>query len=271
VLERLTVGLLGQEALCPGAVPDERMVGIVRGTLDAKGGDADFVRNMRIKGLGMIERHPQWLAPMATRVREILDGPGNGAERRAALAALAYGKDAAISTDLPRYFHDRDFEVRSTATQVADVSPGLPVAGLWAGILRDESDPRAHETMRQAHLRLRQLAGKDIGLPARLEAMSAKRAERDAALREFLDQQLRTGEAEGVTREAWTETWFRWFAGTQGLEGEALEQAVQARKALRQAMDKNDVAALRLALEAAPQGQGGLWDYERGWLAARAK
>ena len=55
------------------------------------------------------------------------------------------------------------------------------------------------------------------------------------------------------------------------MEGEALAQALAARKALRAAMDRKDVAAFRAALEAAPQGDGGLWAYERGWLAVHAK
>jgi hypothetical protein len=271
VVERLAVGLMGQPPLCPGSLSEERLLAIVRGTLDAKGGDADFQRNMRIKGLGMIERNPVWLGPTVDRVRETLAGSGNGAERRAALAALIVGKDAAIASDLPRHFHDRDFEVRSTATQLADLVEGLPTASLWIGILRDESDPRAQETMRQAHMRLRQLAGQDIALPARLAALKVRQSEFDTALRSFLVEQLNAGQADGLTREAWMDAWFRWFAGTQGVSGDALEQAMAARKAMRAAMDRKDVNAFRAALDGAPQGQGGLWAYERGWLAANAK
>jgi hypothetical protein len=269
VLERLVAGLLGDPPLCPGALPDERMLAIVRGTLDAPGAP-DFVRNMRIKGLGMIERHPAWLPTLAARVRAILDGPGNGAERRAALAALVMGKDSAIGPDVPRYMHDRDFEVRSTATQKADQVPGLAAAALWIGILRDESDGRAQETMRQAHTRLKLLAGSFLGLPEGVAKRVARPTEEERALQEFLQEQLRTGQSSGVTREAWTDEWFKWFAGQQKLEGEALERAMAARKAFRAAMDRNDVAAARAALEGAPQGDGGVFLYEQGWLAARA-
>ncbi len=270
VLERLVVGVLGTEPLCPGAVSDERMAAIVARTLDAEG-DADFTRNMRMKGLGMLERHPAWLPPLAARARAVLDGPGNGAERRAALSALVVGRDAAIGPDLPRYFHDRDFEVRSTAVQVADQVPGLAAGSLWIGVLRDEADARAREALRQAHLRLKLAAGSYVGLPEGLAAIGHQPAKQEVAIHEFLDEQLRTGTASGLAREAWAESWFRWFAGTQHLEGAALEQAVAARKAFRAAMNRDDVAAARAALEGAPVGDGAVFLYEQGWLAARSQ
>ena len=270
VLERLTVGVLGSEPICPGAISDERMLAIVTRTLDAEG-DADFARNMRIKGLGMLERHPAWLPPLAARARAVLDGPGNGAERRAALSALVVGQDAAIGPDLARYLHDRDFEVRSTAVQVADQVPGLAAGSLWIGLLRDETDLRAREALRQAHMRLKLAAGSYVGLPAGVEAVGHQPAKQEIAIDAFLDEQLRTGSGSGVTREAWAETWFRWFAGTQNLEGAALEAVVVARKAFRAAMERDDLAAARAALAAAPGGDGAVFLYEQGWLAAKGQ
>lgn len=34
-------------------------------------------------------------------------------------------------------------------------------------------------------------------------------------------------------------------------------------------MERRDAAGVKAAVDAAPQGQGGLWAYERGWLASR--
>lgn|GEM_PF-4562657 len=270
VLERLTVGVMGSEPVCPGALSEARMAAIVARTLDAKG-DADFTRNMRIKGLGMLERHPAWLPPLAARVRALLEGDGNGAERRAALSALVVGRDASIGAELPRFIHDRDYEVRSTAVQVADQVPDLVAGGLWVGILRDESDPRAREALRQAHLRLKLAAGSYVILPESLKAISHEPAKQEIAVNEFLDEQLRTGQALGLSREAWAEAWFRWFAGTQHVEGAALEQALIARKAFRAAMSRDDLPAARAALEGAPVGDGSVFLYEQGWLAAKSQ
>ncbi|MFM8979382.1 MAG: hypothetical protein ACKOSS_02815 [Planctomycetia bacterium] len=268
-LERLTVGVAGNPPSCPGSLEDARWVELLAATLDAQGGDADFERNMRIKVLGMLERHPQWLPPLAARVRAVLDGPGRGAERRAALSALVLGKDAAIANEMGRLFHDRDFEVRSTAAQVADQVAGLPAPALWLGLVARESDTRAKEAMRQAYLRLQKAAGEHVGLPQALLDKRGRPAEQDRAVREFLEQMLEQGQAQGLLRDAWATAWFRWLAGQQGLTGADVEAAVAARAAAQGAMERRDAAAVKAAVEGAPQGQGGLWAYERGWLAAR--
>lgn len=268
-LERMTVGISGSAPACPGSLEDARWVEMLAATLDAQGGDADFERNLRIKVLGLLERHPQWLPPLAGRVRAVLDGPGRGAERRAALGALVLGKDAAIGPELARLFHDRDFEVRSTAAQVAGEVEGLPAPALWLGLLSSESDTRAAEAMRQAYLRLQKVAGEHVGLPKALLDLRGRPAEQDRAVREFLEQMLEQGQAQGLLRDAWSEGWFRWLAGQQGLSGDDVEAAVRARAAARTAIERRDAAAVKAAVDGAPQGQGGLWAYERGWLAAR--
>lgn len=268
-LERMTVGLAGNAPSCPGSLEDARWVGMIGDTLDARGGDADFERNMRIKVLGLVERHPQWLPPLAPRVRAVLDGPGRGAERRAALAALVLGKDAAIANELPRLFHDRDFEVRSTAAQVADQVEGLPAPSLWVGLVSSESDTRAKEAVRQAYLRLYKVAGEHVGLPARVVDVRARPSEQERVMRDFLEQMLEQGRAQGIAREEWATGWFRWLAAQQGLSGEGVEAALRARAAARAAMERRDAAGVKAAVDAAPQGQGGLWAYERGWLASR--
>ena len=202
-------------------------------------------------------------------MRAVLDGPGRGAERRAALAALVLGKDAAIANELPRLFHDRDFEVRSTAAQVADQVEGLPAPSLWVGLVSSESDTRAKEAVRQAYLRLYKVAGEHVGLPARVVDVRARPSEQERVMRDFLEQMLEQGRAQGIAREEWATGWFRWLAAQQGLSGEGVEAALRARAAARAAMERRDAAGVKAAVDAAPQGQGGLWAYERGWLASR--
>jgi hypothetical protein len=257
-----------QAPACPGGLSEERLLAIVRSAIDPQG-TPEFVRAVRIKALGMVPNKPTLLPPLAARIREILDGTGNGAERRAALMALGLGGDAALAAALPRYMHDRDFEVRSDATQLAESMPGQPKGSLWIGILRDEAETRAQFTMRNAHEGLRRMAGVYLGLPKELDALSSTPQEQRRRLQGFLEDMVRSGAVGTLTREAWVETWFRWFAERHGAGGEALEAAVKARAALRDAMQKGDVAAFRAALDAAPQGDAELWAYERGWLAAR--
>lgn len=266
-LEQLSVGIGGGPPLCPDPAAKERLAGIVQRALDAPG-EPDFARKLRIKALAMVQRHPEWLPANAARVWQALDGEGNGAERRAALAALVDGNDPGIAAAFPRYLHDREFEVRDEAVKTAGRVQGLAPAGLWIGTLRDETQTLAAVLL--AHQNLKTEAGTWVGLPAEvLDVQRARAGDFDSALTGFVTEQFRNGSSRGLTRDAWSEAWFRWFAGRQGLEGDDVAKAVALRSAFRQAMDRNDVQAARAALAGA-RLPAPLFAYEEGWLASRS-
>lgn len=267
-LERLCLGVGGGAPVCPDALPPERLAAIVAHTLDA-GPDADFARKLRIKGLSMIQRHPKYLEANRARVRAALDGDGNGAERRSALAALADGADPQLLKDLARYAHDREFEVRDELCIVLGRLSGVTPEGLWIGLLRDET--RSLSTMLLAAQQLRRAAGRWVGLPEALAASEERRpADFDKALDAFLQDLFRQGSSAGLGRDAWADAWFAWFAQSKaGLSGEALEAAQAARRAFRLAMDRNDATAAQAALAGAKDAPAGLLLYEQGWLDAR--
>ncbi len=268
-LEQLTVGVptLGQAAVCPESLPPERVAGIVARALDASG-SPEFVRALRIKALSMIQRHPAWLPANRARVWQVLDGEGNGAERRAALGALVDGKDPGVPAALARWLQDRDAEVREEAVAAAGRAEGVSAEALWIGVLGDES--RSLQALLLAHENLKRSAGSWIGLPPEVLAQQGRDpAGFQQAVAGFATEQFRQGSSRGVTREAWAEAWFRWLAGREGLEGPALERALAARAAARRAMEAGDAAAARDAV--AEQGlPAALFAYEEGWVSSRS-
>jgi hypothetical protein len=265
-MESLVVGLQGAEPACPKALPADRVVAIVSRLLDGAG-PADFARNLRMKGLLLIERHPEWLAANAKRVWEILDGNDNGAVRREALAALVSSKDPGMPAVFPRYLHDRAHEVRSTAVQVAANVEGLAPESLWIGILRDEMNNTT--AVWEAHAALKRAAGAYIGLPEALHRLRGKPNEQNKELERFIQELMQQGSSMGMERGVWAESWFRWYADKLGLQGEALERAVAARKKFRQAMDRSDAAAATAALNEVRDAPLPLFLYEQAWLATR--
>lgn len=265
-LEALCLGRSGEKPLCPDALPAARLATWFTGLLDEPA-EPGFARSVRIKALDLLRTHAEYATPNLARIRAILDGTGNGAERRAALATLVAAKDAALLADFPRYVHDPNFEVRSTAVEVAGQVPGLAAESLWIGILRDET--RSYWGVYQAHGFLKEKAGRWLGLPEILTSVRMAPEKRDKELERFLEEQLRQGTSMGVDREAWTTAWYRWFAEKQGLEGAAIDQVVAARKAFRAAMDRSDVAAAKQALGSVPDAPAPLFVYEQAWLATR--
>jgi hypothetical protein len=265
-LEALATGLEGVEPPCPAALPADRVTAIIARTLDGAG-EPNFVRNLRMKGLLLIGRHPEWLTPNSKRVWEILDGGDSGAVRREALSALVTGKDPGIAAVFPRYLHDRNHEVRSTAVKLATQVEGLAPESLWIGILRDES--QNFVAIWEAHAALKRAAGTAIGLPPTLLALRGKPNEQNKEIERFVREQMQQGSSMGKDREAWAEEWFRWYAGKLGLEGEALEKAVAARKKFREAMNRSQVDDARTALAEVPDAPLPLFVYEQAWLATR--
>jgi hypothetical protein len=267
-LEPLVLGYPSHPAVCPGALPPER-VGEVLGKMLESGGDGPNAHVPRMRAAILISRHPEHMAAFGARIRAMLDGRGKPAERREALAALVAAKDAAIGPDLPRFAHDRDFEVRHAVAEWAGRLEGLAAPSLWIGLLRDET--ASWDAVRLAHLNLKLQAGRFVGLPDSITKLVGEPDKQDVAIHDFLQLMVRNGSFEGLSRDAWAEAWFRWYAESQGLAGETLEQAVAVRKAFRAAMDRGDAPAAKKALEGAPTGEGSgrLWLYEEGWLASR--
>lgn len=268
-LERLCLGVGGGAPVCPDALPAERIGGIVTRTLDAPV-PAQDARKLRIKGLSMIQRHPALLEPNRARVRAALDGEGNGAERRSALAALADGGDPDLRRDLARYAHDREFEVRDELCIVLGRLKDVPAESLWIGLLRDET--RSLSTVTLAAEQLRAAAGSWVGLPPAMLERQKRPTGFDQALQAFVLTMFREGSADGLARDAWADAWFQWYASSRlGLTGPALEGALTARRAFRAAMDRGDAAAAQAALAAGGDLPPALFAYERGWLAAQGR
>ena len=263
----LAVGRRDVPALCPGSLPPDRIARFVTGLLDAPG-EGEMPSHLRIKVLWMMDFHPEWVAPNAKRVWAALEGSGNGAERRAALAALVEGRDPQMTLAFPRYFHDRNFEVRSTAVDKAARVEGLAPESLWIGVLRDET--RSYVAMQEAHAALKRVAGIAVGLPAGLTDPRTPVDVRERELNAFVQEQMQQGSSGGLDREKWTETWFRWLAARHGVEKkEDVDRAVAARKAFRAAMDKKDVGAARAALATVTDIPAPVFLYEQAWLATQ--
>lgn len=267
-LETLVVGRLGSVPPCPTAEGADKVPEIVKRTLDGSG-EPDFTRNLRMKGLILIGRHPEWLPANAKRVWEVLRGGENGAVRREALSTLVKGKDPGIAAEFPRYFHDRNHEVRSTAVQVAKEVPDLAPESLWIGILRNE--PQNFVAVWEAHAGLKRAAGKELGLPAVIEALRTKPADQTKEIERFVQELMRQGSSMGMDRETWAEAWFRWYAEKLGLSKEGIEKAVEARKKFQKAVDRTDVAQARAALAEVPDAPAPLFLYENAWLAGRSE
>jgi hypothetical protein len=262
----LAVGVPGSEPPCPTGLPEGRVPTIITRLLDGAG-NPKFARNLRMKGLILIEHHPVWLPANAKRVWEILDGDDDGAVRREALAALVSGKDPGIAAVFPRYLHDRAHEVRSTAVQAAPQVEGVAPESLWIGILRDEMNNFV--AVWEAHASLKRAAGAYLGLPEALTAMRNRATEQNKEIERFVQELMQRGTSMGKDREAWAETWFRWYAERLGLTGESQERAVAARKKFRQAMNRDDAAAAKAALAEVPDAPLPLFLYEQAWLATR--
>jgi hypothetical protein len=265
-LEPLVLGFPSSPPVCAGALSPER-VGELLGRMLDSGGEAADAHVPRMRAAILISRHPEHMSAFGARLRALLDGRGKPAERREALAALVAAKDPSIGPDLPRFAHDRDFEVRHAVAEWAGRLDGLAAPSLWIGLLRDET--ASWDAVRLAHLNLKLAAGRFVGLPESISKLDPSK--QDLALHDFLQLMVRNGAFDELTRDAWSEAWFRWHAESQGLVGEALERALAARKAFRAAMDRGDVPAAKQALEGAPLGEGSgrLWLYEEGWLASR--
>ncbi len=245
-------------AKCPGAVPPETMKRIVDKALD------DTDRTVRMGAMLILQRKPEWAPEVAERLQTILDGDGNGAERRQALETLAGLDNAAFQERYPRYFHDPMAEVRSSAARVAATMRDRPRTGALAGVLQDEVESEVMWT--DAAKALRHAAGTWKGLTKGLRtrpSIDPKRWSRD------LVTLFTTGELEDLTRDAWADAWFRWWAEKLELTPEQVEKAAAARKAFFDAKSRNDTAAAEAALDSAGIDVPGLFDYERGWLQSR--
>ncbi len=251
----------GAKPACPDAISKDRLKALVTGAL------ASPDKLVRMSTMTALEQHrPPWLSELRPTFLAILDGNGPGEERRGALTALGLVKDDNLRARLPRYFHDRSADVRSTAVSVAqafaegkDVPSGFE--GCLIGTVRFETQSAV--AFQSALEFLQRLAREWVGLP---EALRKEGAGRKPTFREFLAELFRDGQSRGVDREAWAKAWFRWHAGQLGLTEEEVAAALDVEDRFWRAAKASDVAAARAALESFPRKTPGLFCYEEGWL-----
>jgi hypothetical protein len=262
-VERL---FLGPPPVCPDAVPAARVKEVVLAALDAPG-DEPLQRSLRMKAMLVLRRQSDWVREIRDRLVAVLESRASGAERRQALEALVTAKDPALLEAMPRWFHDRDADVRSSAVLMAPTVEQPRLEGCLVGIVRDE--PESAAALEVALRGLARSAGQWLGMPDEIVHSRDARAKEDA-FKKFVDELFRRGESRGVTRDGLATTWFRWWAGTLlKLTPEQVEKAVEVRAAFQRAMEAGDVAAGRVALEAFGTTVPGLFAYEQGWLASR--
>lgn len=245
--------------ICPDAVSGEDMGALVSRALD------DDDRAVRMGAMLVLGRTPEWAPDATARLQEILDSDANGAERRQALDTLVALGDPEFLDLFPRYFHDPLPEVRSSAVRAAPMVKDPPLTGGLVGILQDEVESDVLFT--DAAKMLSKAAGGWMGLPENLRARPVKDP---TAWNRDLNTLFTRGEVQGLTRDAFAEGWFRWWAAKLGLAPEEVEKAVAVRAAFLQAKSNGDAAAAEKALDgvdvSVPQG---LFVYERGWLQTR--
>ncbi len=252
-------------AICKDAVPEEEVKAMVTAGLDG-------APEVKQGSLLLLSQRPEWARESTDRLLSILDDEegDNPYVRRAALGALAAAGDEAFGRRLPRYFHAADFNIRSQAVSASRAYAGKPgfedfFEGCWIGVLRDETESSL--AFDSALGGLRDRAGTVVGLPAAVLGQPKGRRERGI---EFREEIYEKGESYGLDRLAWVDTWFDWWASQTGLESkEERAAALAARRAFWDAARAGDAESARKALDGVPAGDGPLFTYEQGWLAAR--
>ena len=254
---------------CASVLPEAAVSSLVESSLARTGEDN---RPLRMAALIVLARHPTWATKQADVVRRIFEAAARPEERGAALPALVASGDPAVRNEIASWFHDAQANFRSQAAQTLSAGKaGLePSEHLSLLVGYFASDPAPGELgFRDVAQRLRTLAGSWIGFP---EAGPGERGAASGDMGPLLRDLVAGRTVGGKTRAEIGAAWWNWLAGKNGIaEGAALKAAFEARDAFWAKAKAGDVAGARSALDAAPQKDSPLWEYERGWLAAKAK
>lgn len=252
----------GDQAVCAGAVGDERMQALVAGALE------DEAKEVRMAGMLILERRPDLARRVVDRLKQILAGEMSegmqGTERRHALHALIGSGDPAFLDTLPKYFFDPNPSIRSSCAHktLLFAKTGPRLESCLIGLARNEVESAA--PFNAALEALRRSAGTWHGLPPEI-AVKARDGDR-RGLTKALETLFATGSIGDTTRDEMVEAWFRWFCGDLGLDATRTERMVAAWEAFWEAADRDDAAGARAALAALPSAPAGLFTYEQTWL-----
>jgi hypothetical protein len=256
---------------CGSVLPDDAVFGLV-GTALARPGDDAVNRGVRMAALFALERHPAWAAKKADAIRATVESSARPEERGAALPALVASGDPSVRRDAAAWFHDPAPTFRSQAAQIVSAGKaGLEPAehlSLLVGYFLEEPTP-GEVGFRDAALRLRNVAGSWIGFP---DVAPGRPGAATGDMGPLLRDLVAGRPVGGKSRADIGAAWWNWLAGKNGIaEGESLKAAFAARDAFWAKARAGDVAGARAALDAAPAKDSPLWEYERGWLAAKSK
>ena len=258
-------------APCKDVLPEDAVFGVVETTLRRPGTDS-ISRGARMGALALLERHPAWAKKKVAEIRAILDSDTSPEERGSAFPALVASGDVAARGDVAVWIHDPAYGVRSRVAQaVAAGKAGLESAdhmSLLVGYF--DRDPQPTDlAFRDVSLRLRSLAGSWVGFP---ETGPGERGAASGDMGPLLRDLVAGRPVGGKSRADVGAAWWNWLAGKNGIaEGPSLKAAFAARDAFWTKAKAGDVAGARAALDAAPAKDSPLWEYERGWLAAKGR
>ncbi|MHC5011631.1 MAG: hypothetical protein ACYTG6_11910 [Planctomycetota bacterium] len=251
----------GPQPPCPDAVDAEQMRDLALAGLE--GG-----RLTQLVAMGQLAQEAEWAEQVTDRLIGLARDGADGVIRRTALRGVAGTVSEDLAAELPRFFHDPEYYVRSEAITTStlyarDDEAEARFEGCWIGLVRDETEKR--DVWDRALRALRDEAGTWIGLPPEINAAALADDERFAGI---LTQLFTRGEGEGFSRDAWADAWFRWFAEDLGLAPLEVDAAAEARTQFWEAAKTGDATAMRAALDRAPIASASLFSYEQGWLMA---
>ncbi len=202
----------GPQPSCPDALPEARVKELLLRAL-ADGGP------LTRKGVALaLQSEPKWAKEAVQTLLHILDDreASDTVLRQETLRALAASGSEEFARLLPRYFHDDNPYVRRAASEGALTlahRQDIPFhyVDCWIGLLQRETENDA--AFASAIDGLRDAAGQLLGVPK--EAVDAASSEGPAWTR-FRDEMFERGESGGLSRAAWAEMWWRWWARSRG-------------------------------------------------------
>lgn len=261
-LQSLQRAVTAEKSPCADEFDKERLTSLVRSALD------DETKEVRMAGLLILEKHPEWATGLTARLREILDGNVQegmrGTERRHALNVLIRLREPAFVSALPKYFFDPNPSVRSScaAKSLLFHVEGPRLESCLIGLVRNEGESDA--VFRAAFEALRHAAGKWYGLPRKVE-LNAR--DNKPAFYADLGTLFSSGEIEGATRDTMTKAWFEWLCRDLGVGDDRIASFHAAREGFWKAADNGDAAGARAALMTLKSAPAGVFTYEQTWLA----
>jgi hypothetical protein len=259
-----------KEGGCQDRVPLTEVKTLVFEAIAAPGREED-VRPLQMAALQILDAKPEWAKEAAERIRAILASDGYGGKRRIALEVLVKIEDAKTIEEFPKYFHDPDDHVRSSAVQLAfggKANRGtLSYEGCLIGIVRDERKNGAAFQRAVEKLRMIAPSWSAIGFPPEYDAMGPNVTVVQSVLRGLLASDA----AEGATRDGVVSAMWHVLATREKLTADQEKTMRAARDAFWQQARGGNAKGAKAVLDALGSDVSNpvLWTYERGWLLSR--